>query len=419
MNCEKALDYLKGFRRNGIKPGLERVQELLKLLGNPQDSQKFIHVSGTNGKGSTCYMLSEILKRAGYKTGLFTSPPLHKINEMFHIDKNIEDYEFALVIKEISYVIEDNEYLKNNLTEFELLTVAAIYYFKQSACEFVLFETGLGGSLDATNIVSPLISVVTKISFDHMEYLGSTIQEIATAESGIIKDNKLTVLAVQNFPEIEKIIKDKAFLKNNKLYQASSEKLKNFQNCFSYKGFTEIKLALLGEHQIENALTVLETITALKDLGYKINICHIREALSKVYWPGRLEKISPNIFLDVSHNVDGVNCLVNFFKKSYPEQKITFVFGVLKDKQYRKMIELFAPIAKSIYAVKPESERALDPFWLSMVLGEYGITAKIPRNIQEALDLALSEISSNDILCIFGSFYLVGPTREILRRTLV
>lgn len=416
MNYEKILTYLKKFRKNGIKPGLERIQRLLEILGNPQNSLKIIHVSGTNGKGSTCRMITSILQKADYKTGLFTSPYLVKINEMFHIDKDIDNESLAILIKEISLLVDTNEYLKNNLTEFEFITAAAIYYFKQSSCEFVLLEAGMGGSLDATNAVSPLVSIITKISFDHMDYLGTSINEIAEAESGIIKDNKITVIGSQSFLEAENIIQNKAFIASNKVYSVNKEALKILtNNTFSYKEFLNIKLSLLGSHQIENALTVLETICALKDLNYLIDIRHIQEALNNVFWPGRLEQIKPNVFLDVSHNVDGVYSLVNFLKAYYPERKINFIFGVLEDKQYRHMIEIFVPITNNLYLVKPESERALDPFWLSMILSEYGIKAKVSKDIKEALNLIFSETKKDDIICIFGSFYLVGPAREILK----
>lgn len=425
MIYSEAVDYYNGLSRHGMKLGLERIEELLHKIGEPDKGQRFIHIAGTNGKGSIANFIHSMLSASGCKVGLYTSPHLIRINETIKIgNEYISNAEFANLTAQVKKVIESDCSLSlEEFTYYEVLTAAAILYFKQQECDFVILEVGLGGRLDATNVIkSPLVSVISKISYDHMNVLGNSIEAITTEKAGIIKDNGLVVLSPQEFDGVQPIIeafcrKHNASLKpvNEKELSIHSES-SAFEQSFDYKDIKNIKIQLLGRHQISNAITAVEVIRALKEHGINLKEEDILNGLAATKWPCRLELISktPKIFIDGAHNIDGINAVADFFKTNYKDKKIKFIFGVLRDKNYKEMVEIIAPLAESIFTVSPNSDRALSAEELSKVVMEHNVYTKPFDSIEDAVNFTLAQAGDEAVLCICGSLYYVGEARDLI-----
>jgi dihydrofolate synthase/folylpolyglutamate synthase len=427
MDYKEALEYYNSLNARGMKFGLDRIRLLMNYLSDPDKVLRIIHVAGTNGKGSVIAFTSSILSKAGYQVGAYTSPHLLRINETIRIgNENISDSDFARIIFEIKSVTESNQDLKDaELSSFEILTVVAMQYFKENKCDFVLLEVGLGGRLDATNVITyPLISVITKIAYDHVGILGHDIESITREKAGIIKGNSMVVLSTQDYNGALEIVKERCSSLNSQLIQVdrNNVKIKNstcstFEQVFNYKHLKNIKISLLGTHQIFNAATAIEIIFALAKYGFNINEKDIFNGLKDAYWPCRLELIrtNPMIIIDAAHNVDGVEALVDYLTLVAPKnKKITFIFGVLKDKNYIEMIEKIVPLAQNIITVTPNNSRALEATELAEIISGYGITAIASNNIEEAVKLGIAQAKQDSVICIFGSLFYVGEAREIL-----
>lgn len=425
MNYNEAVSYYDNLSRYGMKLGLERIGQLLEKVGSPHKEQKYIHIAGTNGKGSIANFTHNVLVDAGYKVGLYTSPHLIKLNETIKVDKDfISDEEFAQITSRIKNVIQSDSYLsREEFTYYEVLTASALMYFQEKGCDLVILEVGLGGRLDATNVIEkPLVSVISKISYDHMNVLGNTIEEITGEKAGIIKDNSLVVLSPQEFGEVQSIVesvcdKHKATLRYVDIKEVCTHNCSTeFQQCFDYKNIKDIKIRLLGKHQIANASTAIEVILGLKGLGITISEGSILRGLFNTSWQCRLELVinEPKVFIDGAHNIDGINTVIDFFKTTYKDRKIKFIFGVLKDKSYKEMVGRIAPLAESIFTVSPKSDRALDAEELSKVVMEHNINTKAFIGIKEAVHFTLSQAEKEDIICICGSLYYVGEARNLL-----
>ena len=398
MNYCESLNYVHHIPRFVRPLGNEKLGGLLRLLGDPQDDLKFIHVAGTNGKGSVCAMTAEILKNAGYKTGLFTSPFIEVFNERIRVDgKMIDDETLAEYITRVADVMESNAL---GVSEFAFITAVAFLYFKETNCDIVVLETGMGGRLDATNIIkTPVCCALTSISLDHTAYLGDTIEEIAREKCGIIKEGVPIVTAPN-----EKVID---------IIRAEAEKMSALLKVGDIKKSLEYFVALKGEYQKENTAVVIEIINTLKDSGYSISENNIREGLENVKWQARYEFITPDIIIDGGHNPDGVRML----KKSLVKEgrDITLVMGMCADKDYKECVADIVPIAKKVIATELKMERALKADDIKAVCDISGIPCEIERVIKAAIEKA---IKTGNLVCICGSLYLAGEARVLLKEML-
>lgn len=429
MNFEQTLNYIENSMRFGCRPGLERTSRLLELLGNPHKKTKLIHIAGTNGKGSTTAIISNILKHAGYRVGTYTSPHLNKMTERMVINgEQISEEHF---VKYANMVIDKMKYMEeNNMevpTQFEMLTAMAFLYFEEMKVDAAVIEVGLGGMYDATNVIDSILSVITSISYDHTDILGDTIEKIATEKAGIIKDNTTVVLYPQLFKEAEKIIEAKCIEKNAKLVKVDVEqgrliKFDILAQSFDYS-YGEIRLAglkvpLLGDHQIKNSTVAVTAAIELSKLGFNIKEEHIRRGLETVVWPCRLSVVSkePFIIIDGAHNEDGANSLKSAIIKYLSDKNIILVIGMLGDKNYSYAVQELAPLAHKIIASEPISPRALKAEQMAEVIRKYNTNAEAEADIIKAIEKAKKSADKNSVILICGSLYLAGSAYEYLTK---
>lgn len=429
MNFEQTLSYIENSMRFGCRPGLERTSRLLELLGNPHKKTKLIHIAGTNGKGSTTAIISNILKHAGYRVGTYTSPHLYKMTERMVINgEQISEEHF---VKYANMVIDKMKYMEeNNMevpTQFEMLTAMAFLYFEEMKVDAAVIEVGLGGMYDATNVIDSILSVITSISYDHTDILGNTIEKIATEKAGIIKDNTTVVLYPQLYKEAEKIVEAKCIEKNAKLVKVDVEqgrliKFDILAQSFDYS-YGEIRLAglkvpLLGDHQIKNSTVAVTAAIELSKLGFNIAEEHIRKGLETVVWPCRLSVVSkePFIIIDGAHNEDGVNSLKSAIIKYLSDKSIILVIGMLGDKNYSYAVQELAPLAHKIIASEPISPRALKAEQMAEVIRKYNTNAEAEADIIKAIEKAKKSADKNSVILICGSLYLAGSAYEYLTK---
>lgn len=402
MHYQQALEFLRELTKFGFNFGLERIQRLLFLLGNPQDKFKTVHVAGTNGKGSVCAFTSNILSSAGYKTGLFTSPHLHSYTERIKIDgKNIAQEVVGDYLSEIKpLLLQMVEEGYEHPTEFEVTTALAFKYFADKHVDFAVIEVGLGGAIDSTNVILPEVTAITNVSFDHMDYLGNTIEEIAAVKAGIIKNGVSCVTAAEGIAleVITKVCKEK----QAPLQVAGIEIL--FDESISTK--------LLGEHQKLNIEVVQGIVRILREKGFNISDVALKQGFSQTEWPGRLEVISDNplVIIDAAHNSAGAQALA----KALPNllsQKAVFVLGILADKERHKMLDQLIPFMEKAIVTKPNTPRA--GAWQEVYHGikEKNIPVFMEENIVEAVKKALSY---NSPVVITGSIYMIAEARAFL-----
>jgi dihydrofolate synthase/folylpolyglutamate synthase len=429
MNYEEAISFIHGTLKFGIKCGLDNIQVLLSYMGNPQNNLKFVHIAGTNGKGSTASYINNILICAGYKTGLYTSPFLETFNERIRINNNfISDEDVAkstaFIYENIKRMVNDGY---NHPTEFEIVTALGFKYFSDNNCDIVVLEVGLGGRFDATNIITkPEVSVITTISYDHMNILGNTLSEIAFEKSGIIKESVPLVLYPQ-CDEVKKVILKKCEDSRSQCFHVNQENLRinkyetDYQE-FDYKNYKSLKISLMGDFQILNAATAVETINVLQSIGYVVSIDSIYEGLSKTKWPGRFEILSthPLFIIDGAHNLEGATALSRTMSQHYSIYKKIFILGLLKDKDISNIINSIAPLSHSIITVKPMSDRALDNNMLAEKIKElYPMINVISApNLSTAVKLSKSihqdliKNSTLALICACGSLYYIGELRK-------
>ena len=420
MNYTEALEYIHSICWTFTKPGLERISALCEKLGDPQNDLRFIHVAGTNGKGSFCSMLDSTLRAAGYKTGLFTSPYIKVFNErMQFCGENISDSELAEITE---YVRPFADSMEDKPTEFELITAIGFEFFKRKGCDVVILEAGMGGRLDSTNIIrSSLLSVITGISLDHTAFLGDTVEKIAAEKAGIIKENG-SVLFGGNSRSVEEVIKSKAAEMNADYHFADKSGLEILSSdlsgsTFNYNGYKEIKLPLLGLYQPENAANVLCAVEILKSKGFTVTKEAVRSGLLAARWPARFEIISrdPLIIFDGAHNPEGIETAVRSIKRYFGERKVCILTGVMKDKDYNYISRKFAEISDRAFTITPQNPRALPAEEYARVLGGVGITATAYASVADALRDAKSYASDTGtaLLCL-GSLYMYCEVIEKL-----
>ncbi len=422
MTYQEALTYIHSISWRGSKPGLERISGMMEQLGNVQEDLKFIHIAGTNGKGSVSAMLSSVLTAAGYRTGLFISPYIMRFNERMQVNgMPISDEELAEIIAEVQPVAES---MAERPTEFEIITAAAFLWFARQKCDIVVLETGLGGRLDATNLISKNVcAVITNLGMDHTEYLGNTLGEIAGEKCGILKPG-CPVVAYRSAPEAMKVIRARAKELECPVRTADFGKIKALSadlqgQTFQYKQFPELTVHLLGAHQLKNAAVALETISVLRKAGWEIPDEAVVQGMDATRWPGRFEVLQDNplVIVDGAHNPQGVESLIAAVKEYLPGQHIVCVTGVLADKDWKPMMDRLKTVVSDFVAVTPDSPRALGNVRLARYLTDREHWVSVADDVEKGLTGALERAkATGGMVLACGSLYMAADVRRFFGR---
>ena len=420
MTSAEAIKYIHSINWTFTKPGLERIGELCERLGNPQNELRFIHVAGTNGKGSFCSMLDSVLRSAGYKTGLFTSPYITEFNERIRFcGENIDGDELAAITE---YVKPFADAMTDKPTEFELITAIGLEYFKRKGCDVVVLEAGMGGRLDSTNIIpTSLLSVITGISLEHTAYLGDTVEKIAAEKAGIIK-KKGTVLFGGEDGACARVIAARADEMNADFAVIDKSTLKVvrsdlFGSVFDYRGRENLEISLSGLYQPQNAANVIAAVDILNTKGFSISEDALRRGLLAARWQARFEVISrePLIIFDGAHNPEGIEKAVESVKYYFGEQKVLILTGVMKDKDYGYIAQRLSEITGTAFTITPDNPRALDAREYAAVLRKTGVTATAYASVSDAVSAGKALASEKNIpLICLGSLYMYGEIKECI-----
>lgn len=430
MNYNEAMKYITEVGNFGSNYGLERTFRLLELLGNPQEKLKLIHIAGTNGKGSTTAMITKMLSGLGYKVGMYTSPFLEEFEERIQIGgKNIPKEDLAELVKLIKpYVEKVEEEGYGHPTEFEMITVLMLLYFEKEKVDFGVVEVGLGGRLDSTNVITPIVSVITSISFDHTNLLGNNLREIAGEKCGIIKKNIPTVVFPQE-EEVMDVIVERCEIQKSNLYTVTLNDTELLEIVKGDKPYQKVKirdrneyileLPLLGEHQIYNLALAIKVVGVIEKLGLiSIDIKSIEKSIREVTWKGRLEVLSnkPLIVIDGAHNIQGISKLKSNIQKYFNYENIYLILGILADKDVEKMVKEITPLAKRVYAVTPNSIRAELAEDLRDEIIKYNENCEAFESYENAFNMALEDADEKDLILASGSLYMIGDLRKIITR---
>ena len=479
MDWNEAISLLHGANWKHTKIGLERMREVMHALGDPQDRLRYVHIAGTNGKGSACAMTQSILTAAGFRTGLYISPHLDQFNERISIDgEMISDGDLRRLATRVRHAAEA---LGEEPTDFEMITALAFCYFEEQHCDFVVLEVGMGGRLDATNVIAPPeVAAIMHIGLDHTEFLGDTVEKVAAEKAGILKAGSDCVLYHQ-LPSVMAVV-ERRFAEVNMVDTSAAEvcmvdrtssrartgsgntrdaevcmgqtepgrdaeeaRMSDENSCsyaarliptdptaftartrsidgqvFDYRGRHALRIRLLGNYQMENAMVVLDLMDCLIRRGFQISEEAIRAGLAEARWPGRFELLSRNplLIVDGAHNPNGVEALVETIRSYFPDQKINFVMGVMRDKDYHTMLRLIAPYAARFITELPDTKRALDPEALKAEIRTYfdgpvETAESVTAAVQRAMEIA--EQTGTITLC-FGSLYQVADIRRCFLR---
>ena len=420
MNAQEAVAYIHSFFWKGSIPGLGRTQELLRRLGNPEKKLKFVHIAGTNGKGSTAAMTASILQKAGYRVGLYTSPYIYCFNERIQVNSNqISDEDVATVTE---YVKGFAETMEEKPTEFELVTAIGFEYFARQDCDIVVLEVGMGGALDSTNVIdTPEVAVITNIGLDHTDYLGDTVEKIAETKAGIFKEGGRAVV-YRSTPSVEAVFQRVCAERNVSLKKADFDSLvlhsHNLEgqifDCGSRKG---LFLPLLGDHQLHNASVVLSIADSLVEKGWKITEQNIYDGIRDVSWPGRFDIVSkePLFIIDGGHNPQCIDALVTNIRDYLKDRKIIALTGVLADKDYGEMYRPMLPYIQEFVCITPPNPRKLEATELAEHLRRVGATAMPCKTIEEGVKLAVEKAGKDGVVLCFGSLYTIGDIRNALQ----
>lgn len=417
MTSFEAIEYIHSRLTFGINPGMERISALCAALGNPQDGLRFIHVAGTNGKGSTSTMIASILSNAGLHTGLFTSPYVIDFCERMQIDgEMIPPEELAEVVSDVKTVCDRLDREGVSPTEFETLTAAAFLWFRRRRCDVVVLEVGLGGLLDSTNIIkTPLVSVITSISMDHIAVLGNTLSEIAAQKCGIIKSEGVTVAYPEQADEVIRVITDTARSEHNRLVVPNMDDCRVVREDITGTdilfGSMKLHVPFAGEHMIKNAVTA---VTAVCESGLNIDARQIEQGIKAAVMPARMELIGGNIILDGGHNEGCANALCAFENRFVGGRRIG-VCALMGDKDCDTYLRIVAPLFEKMYLTAPDNPRSLMPEDLTALASKYCADCTAVSSPVEACRLALEDMHKNGgTLTVCGSFYLAGEVREWL-----
>jgi len=436
MNFQESVRYLLSLGRELAAPtqagaakfNLENITILAKSLGHPERKYSSVHLAGTNGKGSSAAFLESILRHAGYRTGLYTSPHLERINERIRVSgEQIPDQAFADVFTRIHSVIEEllaAGKLRAHPTFFECITAIAFAYFAESPVQVAVFETGLGGRLDATNILVPEVAVITRIDFDHENFLGHSLEEIAGEKAGIIKTDVPVVIAGQR-DEARQVLLSKArelnapVVETNSAFMAESSQVINgyvraeVQEITTRKRF-ELAPHLAGRFQLQNSLNAVAAARVLRSRGFRISDTDIEKGIAAAVWPGRIEKVhsSPDIYLDGAHNPSAARELAAFIQENLTGRKLTLIFGALRDKAVDEIAGILFPLASEVIFTEPNTSRSISAPQLAEITGHHASHFTIIPDAEKALESAMAQAAPQDVICITGSLYLVGQLRH-------
>lgn len=434
--------YINEPRWHTMSLGLDRIKDLLARLGNPHDSLRFVHVAGTNGKGSTCAFIERIVREAGYKVGLFTSPYIMCFEERIRLNGiNIPMDDLRRVTEQVRSAAEA---MDDHPTEFELMTAVAFLYFAQQQCDIVVAEVGLGGRLDSTNVISTVeVSVLTPVSFDHQALLGDSLSDIATEKAGIIKQG-VPVVSAPQAPETISVFRRTAHERSTSIIWVDSQSIRGTSDAYSYASWHDLKLGLRGSYQYGNAATALEACSVLRQRGWNISDEAIRVGLACTSWPGRFELVrrNPDVVIDGAHNIQAAEVLAQELRQSFSGRRIVFVLGVLQDKDYSDMLDVLLPLAHAVACITPPNPRALSAAHLACLIQEKQSSREMPlsdvfhasgeleseaskkgiipvigaSSILQALEWAFEQAGADGVVCACGSLYSIGDIKRALEQ---
>lgn len=419
MRIQDTLEYIHNVKWQASKPGLSRTRVLLGALGNPEKQLRFVHVAGTNGKGSTCACVASVLQKAGYTVGLYTSPYIMRFNERIQVNgRQISDEELTGLVEQIKPYADAME---DSPTEFEIITALALKYFADYGCDVVVLEVGMGGELDSTNVIdTPDLAVITAIDFDHVEHLGPTLRDIARAKGGIIKPGG-DVLVYGGNADVEEVLSGIATERGAKLHKAIFPRITKAEVSLAstrlvIEPYEEMRLPLAGAYQPYNALMAVTALEILREKGYKISIEDIIEGIGAVKWPGRFEFLGydPVFISDGAHNVHGTKAAAQSLSAYFGERKIIFIMGVLADKDAGSMAAALAAAAQQVYTVPVDNPRAMDAEKLASLFSDHGIPVDACRSVSEGVGLALSKAGESEpkgIICALGSLFMSADVK--------
>lgn len=423
MNVNEAIAYIHSNFWKGSPPGLYRTQELLAKMGNPEKDLKFVHIAGTNGKGSTAAMTASILRKAGYRTGLYTSPYIYRFHERMQVDgEQIADEDLIAITEMVKPLAQS---MAEPPTEFELVCCIAFEYFKRMQCDIVVLEVGLGGEMDATNVISvPEAAVITNIGLDHTEVLGDTLEAIAGTKAGIFKEGGDAVV-YRGTPGVEAVFERICAEKNMRLKKADFESLKPkhldlFGQVFDCAGYEDLVLPLLGDHQMHNAAVVIAIIETLRARGWNISDENLREGLRDVSWPGRFDIVcrDPLFIIDGGHNPQCIEALVKNIQDYLVGRRVIALTGVLADKDYGDMYKPVMPLVAKFVCITPDSPRKMEAAELAEYLTRAGGKAEAFDSVQDGVRRAMELAGENGAVLCFGSLYSIGAIRDALMEVL-
>ncbi len=419
MTGQEAVELIHEQAWVGQKPGLSRTRELMQRLGNPHKQLKYVHITGTNGKGSTAAMTASILSKAGLKVGLYTSPHLWTFRERFRVNGQMMSDEDLGRIG--ARVVEAGNLMEDPATEFELMTAIGMVYFQEQKCDLVVLEVGLGGRLDSTNVIpAPEVAVITNIGLEHTEVLGDTKALIAREKAGIIKQGCNALLYHQS-REVEEVVEQVCREVDASLHFTAPETLEVLSSnqegqTFLYRGNGPYHIGLLGDYQMCNACTAIDIVQLLRQRGWKISDEALMSGLDRAVWPARMELVrrNPDVFLDGGHNPQCMEALAESLAKLYPEKKIWFLTGVLADKDFCDMFKHIIPLARGFVTITPDSPRAMTAQDLAKYLESLGLDATPCETITEGMETVLRLAKADDVVCVCGSLYMIGEVRHLL-----
>lgn len=420
MSIAETLEYIHSVKWRGSKPGLERTRELLKALGTPEKSLKFVHIAGTNGKGSTAACIAAVLKEAGYRVGLYTSPYVTRFNERMQVDgEHISDDELIRLTNEIRPFADA---MGDPPTEFEMITALAMKHFLISACDIVVLEAGMGGQLDSTNVIDvPEVAIITAIGYDHVKELGPTLSDIAGAKAGIIK-NGGDVVIYGGDPEADTVFERVSAQCNAKLRRTDFTRItqKRFSldgAVFDFAPYGRIAIPLAGTYQPDNAAVAITALELLREKGYRINDVDIIKGLAMVRWPGRFEVLmrGPVFILDGAHNPQGAKAAADSLRSHFGERKVVFIIGVMEDKDIEAIMSHITPLAAALIAVRPDNPRAMDAGMLTGKLVSRGVPVFAHDSMTGAVTQAIGLAGKRGIICALGSLFMSADIRAAVQ----
>ena len=425
MTYEEALDNVYGRLVFGIKPGLERITALMERLGNPQKKLKFVHVAGTNGKGTCATLVASALGACGLRVGLYTSPYVLEFRERFQIDgEMIPKEELVEEVETLAPIADQFEESGDQVTEFEYITALALHWFARRQCDIVVLEVGMGGALDSTNIIdTPEAAVIMAMGMDHVKELGPTMADIASAKAGIIKEGGDVVIYGGNAeadPVFEAVCKER----HARLHQPDFSAIVPGPfsldgQCFSYGSWKDLTIPLVGAYQLNNAAVVLETVAVLRGKGWAISDEAVKRGLAATRWPARFEVLrrDPVFIVDGGHNPHGIRATAESLKRLFPGKKFTFVTGVMADKDVESILGLIVPLADQFFTVRPDNPRAMSAQELAERIQAMGAKATPCDSVEQGVERAVEAEGKDGVACALGSLYMSGEVRACFGKT--